>query len=346
VGGHEPGDPQRVGRYSVLRQIGRGGMSTVYDAYDPELDRHVALKLVTAWDHGDDQGPARLVREARSMAKISHPNVAPVYDAGVVGDAVFIAMELIDGPTLADWTTRTARPWTEILRMHLLAGRGLAAAHDAGLVHRDFKPDNVMVGPDDRPRVLDFGLARPAALDDEDLLLDDDEGDGDEARMSAHKPASRTEGPERSEGVGARAGAAEHDPSPTRWREESASISSSFDLLVDVTRNGVVTGTPAYMAPEQHTGHPGDPASDQFAFCVSLWEALYRQRPFDGENFFEIVDAIVDGRIRPPPPSHVPGWIRNLLERGLAVDPDARHPSMRSLLASFVFTFRVMHGLA
>src|SRR5690606_24246294 len=140
-------------------------------AYDPELDRHVALKLVTAWDHGDDQGPARLVREARSMAKISHPNVAPVYDAGVVGDAVFIAMELIDGPTLADWTTRTARPWTEILRMHLLAGRGLAAAHDAGLVHRDFKPDNVMVGPDDRPRVLDFGLARPAALDDEDLLL-------------------------------------------------------------------------------------------------------------------------------------------------------------------------------
>ncbi|HVI02504.1 MAG TPA: serine/threonine-protein kinase, partial [Enhygromyxa sp.] len=177
MAGLQAGDPQRVDRYSVLRRLGRGGMSTVYEAYDPELDRRIALKIVTAWDHGDDHGPARLVREARAMAKISHPNVAPVYDAGVFGDAVFIAMELIDGPTLEAWTTRTARPWTEIMRMYMLAGRGLAAAHDAGLVHRDFKPDNVMVGLDDRPRVLDFGLARPAALDDDDLLLDDDEED-------------------------------------------------------------------------------------------------------------------------------------------------------------------------
>ena len=306
-------------------------MSTVYEAYDPELDRRIALKIVTAWDHGDDHGPARLVREARAMAKISHPNVAPVYDAGVFGDAVFIAMELIDGPTLEAWTTRTARPWTEIMRMYLLAGRGLAAAHDAGLVHRDFKPDNVMVGLDDRPRVLDFGLARPAALDDDDLLLDDDEEDAGmlvsnyEAEYDAVVARSH-------EGSGSGA-------------QPAAGISSSFDLIVDVTRNGVVTGTPAYMAPEQHSGEAGGPASDQFAFCVSLWEALYRQRPFTGESYFAIADAIIEGRLRPPPPSHVPGWIRNLLERGLAVDPDARHPSMRSLLASMVFTFRVMHGL-
>ncbi len=280
-GGLQAGDPQRVSRYSVLRRLGRGGMSTVYDAYDPELDRHVALKLVTAWEHGDAQGPARLVREARAMAKISHPNVAPVYDAGVFGDAVFIAMELIDGPTLDAWAGRTARPWTEILRMYLLAGRGLAAAHDAGLVHRDFKPDNVMVGPDDRPRVLDFGLARATALDDDDS-----------------------------------------------------------------TQRGAITGTPAFMAPEQHEGEPGGPASDQFAFCVSLWEALYRQQPFPGESLFEVADAIVEGRLLPPPQfTHVPAWIRNLLERGLAVEPDARHPSMRSLLASIVFTFKVMHGL-
>jgi eukaryotic-like serine/threonine-protein kinase len=307
-------------------------MSTVYAAYDPDLDRQIALKLVTAWDHGDDQGPARLVREARAMAKISHPNVAPVYDAGVYGDAVFIAMELIDGPTLDGWTTRTARPWTEILRMYLLAGRGLAAAHDAGLVHRDFKPDNVMVGPDERPRVLDFGLARPAAIDDDDLLLDDDDDDSEAARVDAYQAEYEA--------------AVQRRPSePGSAPQPAASISSSFDLLVDVTRNGVVTGTPAFMAPEQHSGHPGEPASDQFAFCVSLWEALYRQRPFPGESYFEIADAIVEGRVRPPPPSHVPGWIRNLLERGLALDPDARHPSMRSLLASFVFTFKVMHGL-
>jgi serine/threonine protein kinase len=313
-------------------------MSTVYEAYDPELDRRIALKIVTMWDHTDDQGPARLVREARAMAKISHPNVAPVYDAGVFGDSVFIAMELIDGPTLEAWTGRTARPWTEVLRMFLLAGRGLAAAHDAGLVHRDFKPDNVMVGPDDRPRVLDFGLARPAALDGEDLLLSDDEEEGTAARLDDYEAEYDA--------------MAEHDAVIARTREVSesnpqpgASISASFDLVVDVTRNGIVTGTPAYMAPEQHRGEAGGPASDQFAFCVSLWEALYRQRPFAGETFFEVADAIIEGRLRPPPPSHVPRWIRNLLERGLAVDPDQRHPSMRSLLASFVFSFRVMHGL-
>ena len=312
-------------------------MSTVYDAYDPELDRRIALKLVTAWDNNDDQGPARLVREARAMAKISHPNVAPVYDAGVYDGAVFIAMELIDGPTLEAWTSRTARPWTEILRMYLLAGRGLAAAHDAGLIHRDFKPDNVMVGPDDRPRVLDFGLARPAALDHDDQLLLADEDDlFDErdldARIDDYETQYRAMRP---------------TPAPDPAAKQAGTISSSFDLVVDVTRNGVVTGTPAYMSPEQHQGESGGPASDQFAFCVSLWEALYRQRPFPGKTYFAIADAIIEGRLQPPPHNtHVPGWIRNLLERGLAVDPAARHPSMRSLLASVVFTFKVMHGVA
>jgi serine/threonine protein kinase len=329
--GLEAGDPQRVGRYSVLRRLGRGGMSTVYRAYDPELDRQIALKLVTSWDESDAEGPARLVREARAMAKITHPNVAAVYDVGLVDDGVYIAMELIEGPTLESWTRATARPWTEILRMYLLAGRGLAAAHEAGLVHRDFKPDNVMVGLDDRPRVLDFGLARPAATDDEDELLLPDE-------TSVVMPRSQ--------------------PQPSSWDAEisglrptlgpqTASISGTFDLSIAVTRTGIVTGTPAYMAPEQHLGELGGPASDQFAFCVSLWEALYRQRPFGGESFFEVADAIVEGRLlQPPAYPRVPGWITNLLERGLAREPEQRHPSMRSLLASFVFSFKLMHGMA
>jgi serine/threonine protein kinase len=331
--GLEVGDPQRVGRYSVLRRLGRGGMSTVYRAYDPELDRQIALKLVTSWDESDAEGPARLVREARAMAKITHPNVAAVYDVGLVDDGVYIAMELIEGPTLEAWTSATPRPWTEILRMYLLAGRGLAAAHEAGLVHRDFKPDNVMVGLDDRPRVLDFGLARPAATDDEDELLLPDESS---VPMSRSQPL----------------------PQPSSWDSASsglrptlgpqtASISGSFDLSIAVTRTGIVTGTPAYMAPEQHLGELGGPASDQFAFCVALWEALYRQRPFAGESFFEVADAIVEGRLLQPP-SHprIPGWITNLLERGLAREPEQRHPSMRSLLASFVFSFKLMHGMA
>lgn len=326
----EAGDPQRVGRYSVLRRLGRGGMSTVYRAYDPELDRQIALKLMTTWDEADTEGPARLVREARAMAKITHPNVAAVYDVGLVEDGVFIAMELIDGPTLETWTRAMARPWTEILRMFLLAGRGLAAAHDAGLVHRDFKPDNVMVGLDERPRVLDFGLARPAASDDDDELLLPDEPS---ISMSGSLPAPWMD----AASSGLRATLGPH----------SASVSGSFDLQVAVTRTGIVTGTPAYMAPEQHLGDPGGPASDQFAFCVSLWEALFRQRPFAGENFFEIADAIVEGRlVQPPGSARVPGWITRLLERGLANEPERRHPSMRSLLASLVFSFKVMHGVA
>jgi eukaryotic-like serine/threonine-protein kinase len=304
-------------------------MSTVYRAYDPELDRQVALKLMTTWDEADAVGPARLVREARAMAKITHPNVAAVYDVGLVDDGVYIAMELIEGPTLEVWTRATARPWTEILRMYLLAGRGLAAAHDAGLVHRDFKPDNVMVGLDDRPRVLDFGLARPAASDEDDELLLPDESSVAQA-IAQPSPWSDAS----SSGLRASLG------------PQTASVSGSFDLQIAVTRTGLVTGTPAYMASEQHLGEPGGPASDQFAFCVSLWEALFRQRPFAGESFFEIADSIVEGRLlQPPAHARVPGWITNLLERGLASAPEQRHPSMRSLLASFVFSFKVLHGM-
>jgi serine/threonine protein kinase len=332
--GLEAGDPQRVGRYSVLRRIGRGGMSTVYRAYDPELDRQIALKLVGMWDETDAEGPARLVREARAMAKISHPNVAAVYDVGLVDDGVYIAMELIEGPTLESWIRATARPWTEILRMYLMAGRGLAAAHDAGLVHRDFKPDNVMVGPDDRPRVLDFGLARPAASDDDDELLMPSEASVPASELSGWQ-SRWNDASASSSGLRAALG------------PQTASISGTFDLQVAVTRTGIVTGTPGYMAPEQHLGELGGPASDQFAFCVSLWEALYRQRPFAGESFFEIADAIVEGRlVYPPANARVPGWITSLLERGLSSEPEQRHPSMRSLLASFVFSFKLMHGMA
>jgi serine/threonine protein kinase len=318
-----------MGRYSILRRIGEGGMSVVYRAYDPELDRQVALKLLRPGDPDDREGSARLVREARAMARISHPNVAQVYDAGIAGHTVYVAMELIEGTSLEHWTDAMPRPWTEIVRMYLQAGRGLVAAHAAGLVHRDFKPDNVMVGTDGRPRVLDFGLARPAPVDAEDELLLAD----DELLVAHHEYAALTgEGEDRLE---------------PRRREPSSTSSSSgeFDLQFDVTRTGLVSGTPAYMAPEQHRGEPGGAAADQFAFCVAMWSALYRCQPFEGRSYFDLSEAILEGKRSPiPRGSHVPIWLQRLLERGLAVEPRDRHPSVQSLLASIVFTFRVMHG--
>ncbi|WP_224364584.1 serine/threonine-protein kinase [Hyalangium versicolor] len=153
----------RVGRYTVLHVVGAGGMGVVYAAYDPELDRRIALKLV----HDEalpadsrEEAAARLLREAQALARLSHPHVITVFDGGRFDGQVFLAMEFIEGGTLGQWLRAEERPAEAVLEMFLEAGRGLAAAHEAGLVHRDFKPDNVLVARDGRVRVTDFGLAR------------------------------------------------------------------------------------------------------------------------------------------------------------------------------------------
>jgi tRNA A-37 threonylcarbamoyl transferase component Bud32/tetratricopeptide (TPR) repeat protein len=172
----------RVQRYEIRARLGAGAMGTVYEAYDPDLDRLVALKIlktdlslgVAAEEHRQ-----RLLREARAMARLSHPNVVTVYEAGTLGDRLFLAMELVRGTTLRAWLASKLRTVREILGVYADAGAGLAAAHDAGLVHRDFKPDNVLIGDDGRVRVTDFGLARahggpvdhgPVALDSRPLM--------------------------------------------------------------------------------------------------------------------------------------------------------------------------------
>jgi serine/threonine-protein kinase len=153
-----------IGRYIVVECIGTGGMGVVYLARDPELGRNLALKLLRA----DADGPssarqrARLLREAQAMAQLSHPNVITIFDTGTEGDDVFLAMELVEGGTLADWIRAPGHSWRDVVIMLRRAGEGLAAAHAAGIVHRDFKPDNVLVGNDGRVRVTDFGLARSA----------------------------------------------------------------------------------------------------------------------------------------------------------------------------------------
>src|SRR5262245_57430928 len=152
-----------IGRYTLLHRIGAGGVGVVYAAFDPELNRKVAIKLLRA--HGGRPGrraelEERLVKEARAMAQLSHPNVVAVFEIGRFRDRVFLAMELVEGQTLHDWRCERPRGWRKIVEMFAAAGQGLAAAHAAGLVHRDFKPANVLVGRDGRVRVTDFGLAQ------------------------------------------------------------------------------------------------------------------------------------------------------------------------------------------
>ncbi|MFP2933629.1 serine/threonine-protein kinase, partial [Pyxidicoccus sp. 3LG] len=181
----------RVGRYVLLRRVGEGGMGVVFAAYDPDLDREVALKLLKPGAVADAEARGRLVREAQSLARLSHPNVVIVHDVGVDGDTVFLAMELVRGRTLRHWLAEAPRPWREVLARFLQAGQGLAAAHAVGLVHRDFKPDNVLLGADGQVRVTDFGLARlahaePGVADGSTLESPPREGDTRTRRAARH----------------------------------------------------------------------------------------------------------------------------------------------------------------
>jgi hypothetical protein len=149
-----------LGRYRLERALGEGGMGVVHAAFDPDLERRVAIKVLRATDGGGDEARQRLLREARAMARLTHPNVVTVHEVGTASGRDFVAMELIDGETLADWLRAARRGRREIVAAFVAAGRGLAAAHAAGLVHRDFKPHNVLRRRDGRICVTDFGLAR------------------------------------------------------------------------------------------------------------------------------------------------------------------------------------------
>jgi hypothetical protein len=153
-------EPPKIGRFVLQEALGAGGMGIVYAAHDPDLERRVALKLVRPDAAAAASSQARLLREAKSMARLSHPNVVQIHEVGVWEGRVFIAMELVPGRTLAAWLAAPGRSWREIVAVFVAAGRGLAAAHEVGVVHRDFKPENVLVGEDGRARVTDFGLAR------------------------------------------------------------------------------------------------------------------------------------------------------------------------------------------
>jgi tetratricopeptide (TPR) repeat protein len=307
-----------IGRYLVLGLVGRGGMGEVYAAYDPELDRKVAVKLLCG-QSSDAQARVRLLREAQAIAKLSHPNVVVVFDVGTFRDSVFIAMEFVEGNTVGYWLQAAPRSRVDILKVFKAAGAGLVAAHAAGMVHRDFKPDNVMVGRDGQVRVMDFGLARRLGADPEPPMQTDSGSfkvaDLSEADAEADVDAT------------AKLGAGGSDLS-------GVSSSSGRYLEQKLTQTGAMLGTPAYMAPEQFAGTSTDARTDQFSFCVALYEALYGHRPFEGDTVVALMANVVSGTVRDAPAgTEVPARLRRVLLRGLEVDPANRFSSMGDLLA-------------
>jgi serine/threonine protein kinase len=334
-----------IGRFQVIALVGKGGMGEVYAAYDPELDRNVAIKLLRAGKNSDsDEGRARMMREAQATARVSHPNVVIVYDAGTFQDRVFIAMEFVEGHTLGYWMHARTRSWPEVLEVFTAAGRGLAAAHERDLVHRDFKPDNVMIGADGQVRVMDFGLVQIAG----ERHAEEADGDADGASDGRVEAAQEDDvtaelsGPRNGRGgsgptaVNGPTGTDPDDILTTRalstgrgaWRGPRTGPNPNL------TRFGASVGTPAYMSPEQFRGEPTDAATDQFSFCVALYEALYSERPFAGRTPDDLGKNVVGGFVRTAPQSsRVPAWIREVLLRGLAVNPAGRWPSMTALLA-------------
>jgi eukaryotic-like serine/threonine-protein kinase len=283
----EPGEaraPARIARYEIAALLGAGAAGVVYRAFDPQLRRPVALKLLGPERHASPDQSERLLREAQAMARLSDPHVVAVYDVGLHEGAVYLVMEYIDGPTLSEWLRAEKRSTAEILRVFGDAARGLWAAHQKGLVHRDFKPENVLVTRDGRAKVTDFGLAR----ENESWLLlrlPDD--------VAAAEPYAPTRG---------------------------------------------LVGTPAYMAPELFEGERATPQSDQFAFAVSLFVALFERHPFkagEGITLSELVTRVRAGTVQTP----VFAGARAehsfaVLRRALSATPDARFADLPALLAA------------
>lgn len=166
--GGPPAHQARIGRFVILHQLGAGGMGTVFAAFDGQLDRKVALKILHGQGSTRDRQHQRTLREAKALARVSHPRVVSVYEVGESEGQVYLAMEFIDGTTLRKWQAQGPRSWREILHIYLQAGAGLDAVHQSGIVHRDFKPENVLIGRDGLPHVADFGIARLNTLQTED----------------------------------------------------------------------------------------------------------------------------------------------------------------------------------
>ncbi len=259
--GYEP-TPTRLGRFELREVIGRGATAAVHEAYDPRLDRVVAVKV---FSRGLDAATAsRVMREARLAATFDHPNVVTVLDVGETDGRLWVAMQHVEGRTLRHVLRTTEPKWTDLEALFLPIAIGLAEVHRQGIVHRDVKPENILVDTAGRALLTDFGVAT--------------------------------------------------------WGPTSAEAGAG--------------GTPSYMSPEQLGGGSVGPASDQFSYCVTLFEALEGRRPFCGASSVELLEAISDGTQAAFSNVSMPKRLRDAIRRGLAVDPEDRFSTMSDLAAA------------
>lgn len=325
-----------LGRYHLLELLGTGGMGQVYRARDLELDRDVALKVLRPGLAGSAELlTARLLRESRLMARLSHPAVVSVFDVGRQGALVYVAMELIEGTTLAHWL-RERRSVDEVLAAFVAAGRGLLAAHVSGMVHRDFKPDNVLISLDRGGRVArvvvtDLGVARA-------LTPSPAEADPRPPRILQPSTAAASTAGARSEPSPARP--ASRTPAPALAAVTPASLRSAAASLPQLSADegltvpGATVGTPAYMAPEQLEGRAVDQRADVFSFAASLWEALWGTRPFPGRTMSEIAAAMAKPPRQAAPRGRIPRRVTKALREALQIDANRRTPALGPLLAA------------
>ncbi|MCP4444645.1 MAG: tetratricopeptide repeat protein [Myxococcales bacterium] len=267
------GEGATLARFELVDYLGSGGMGVVFLAHDPQLRRDIALKVLRPKLRHSKEATSLLLKEARAMAQIRHPNVLTIYDSGSVGDIVFIAVERASGGTLKTWLDAETRDWRDVTQVFVDAAAGIASAHEAGIVHRDIKPSNLLMSDDGTVLVADFGLALQVGED----------------------------------------------------------IDTSDISLV---------GTPLYMSPEEFDGRGGDKKSDQFSFCVSLYESLTGSPPFPGHS----VEALKKSqRTETLDLTPIPRPLRASLRRGLALEPSHRFPSMTALRSALRKANRPLH---
>ncbi len=276
-----------VGRYLLVEQLGSGGMGVVFRAKDPQLGRSVAIKVLR--DHTDDRA-ARLIREAQAMAQLSHENLVVVYDAGTDGGAVFLAMELVDGMSMRQWLGEPGRSWRERLRGVLAAGRGLAAAHAAGIVHRDFKPENVLVDRAGRIKVADFGLARAEQATSPVMMMAPAPNTRDLTRTGSLMGTPAYMSPEQYDGKLADARSDQFALAITAWEAiwDTRPFQGEYLALVDAIKEGRIERSSA-------------PAGERVP--AQLEAVLRRALAVDPAARFPTVEALLDAiadALRPP----------------------------------------------